>query len=496
MKKLKQARAKTQRLFLIGFACIIALMCFAATPTFKAGAKATGATSAIFMGGAAFKYKPDPEPTGGNAEAEVLIKVKAAGAEAGKKAATDAFASLIEDNAEIKKIRAIQEKIDKAVDPEQFNAIKDEIVVLKGKIEEGKTAGASKESKLFADLVMKELTKLATTEIIPGKKGLSLYSDKYAKANFVIKASTLTTGTITAVGTNAIAYELADIRPGVEPISRRPPFIMEICARETANNMQVQWAEINTPTDGAASVSEGSGKPQSDFEWVEKNQKVEKFAAFMKVSREALADVTAMENAIRTELVEQITLLFDVQLLTGNGSTPNLNGLARVAQAWAAGSFANAIDYANYMDVLIVAYNQIVTSSGGDTTYAANFRPNYIVLNPTDLTKIKTTKTTYGQYVIAPFMTPDGTVIADCRVIESAGMTAGKFLIGDFTKAHLAMREEVNVQIGYDGSDFTNNLVTILAELRGTLYVKSNHVNAFVYGTFSTALAALKDTKS
>ena len=70
-------------------------------------------------------------------------------------------------------------------------------------------------------------------------------------------------------------------------------------------------------------------------------------------------------------------------------------------------------------------------------------------------------------------------------------MTEGEFLVGDFNKSNLRIREELNIQVGFVNDDFTKNLFTILAETRATHYVKSNHYGAFVKGTFSTSITAL-----
>jgi hypothetical protein len=62
----------------------------------------------------------------------------------------------------------------------------------------------------------------------------------------------------------------------------------------------------------------------------------------------------------------------------------------------------------------------------------------------------------------------------------------------DSTKAAYKIREGVNVSIGYDSDDWVKNLVTIIAEKRHTLVVKSNHAKAFVTGTFANAKLALE----
>jgi hypothetical protein len=77
------------------------------------------------------------------------------------------------------------------------------------------------------------------------------------------------------------------------------------------------------------------------------------------------------------------------------------------------------------------------------------------------------------------------------RVVANSGVAVGDFLVGDFKKDILAIREGINIQIGYENDDFTKNLVTILGELRAVNYIKANHVNAFTKGTFATVITAI-----
>jgi len=102
-------------------------------------------------------------------------------------------------------------------------------------------------------------------------------------------------------------------------------------------------------------------------------------------------------------------------------------------------------------------------------------------------------KTTQGEYTypnfamgMAPNMQLSGLVI-----ISSTNMTSDNFLVGDFTKFNVRVREGVNIQVGYEGDDFARNMVSILAEARLCSFVKQNDTGAFVTGDFTTAIAAL-----
>jgi HK97 family phage major capsid protein len=291
-------------------------------------------------------------------------------------------------------------------------------------------------------------------------------------------AGTMTTSNIDAVGTNSIPYLLSDAEGGLTRIARRSPFIVQLCNVGTTNKTYVQWAEQANPDDGlAATTAEGAAKHQTDFDVVEKSQKVEKITAYIKVSTEMLDDVDFIRSEINQELVELIMLKLDEQVFKGDGTTPNLKGITQFAQAVSFGSLAGTVIDPSKMDVIRACAAQIATNQ---FTY-----PDYVLMHPEDAAQMDLEKTDDGVYVIPPFVTADRANIRGVRVIENTGVTAGQFLIGDFSKANVRLRKNLSISVGYENDDFTKNLVTIMAELRAVHYVKTNHANAFVYDHWS-----------
>jgi HK97 family phage major capsid protein len=295
-------------------------------------------------------------------------------------------------------------------------------------------------------------------------------------------AGTMTTSNVTPVGTNAIPFSLADYEFGLTRIVRRQPYLIQIANTTSTDKMYVQWAEQANPDGAAGETSEGATKNQIDFDWVEKSAKVEKITAFIKVSKEALSDLDGLRNEIDTELREQILLKVDVDLLSGDGTAPTINGLLNQDTAFAAGSFEDTVVNATKADVLRAAIAQVVANL---------FQPNYAILHPNDVASMDLEKGTDGHYSLPPFRSADGMMISGVRIIANTGQTVDKFTVGDFTKFNVRVREGLTIDIGLDGNDFTKNLVTILGEIRLVAYVKTNHAGAFVSGDFSDAITAL-----
>lgn len=304
--------------------------------------------------------------------------------------------------------------------------------------------------------------------------------------NFNIPIEVKAAGTIT-LGNNYTGgtVGLTDFEAGLNPIATRTPLLRQLVNVRPVSSMYVAWAEMANRDGAVNTVAEGAAKPEIDFDIVEATKKVEKIAGYIKASKESLADISFLQSEINQELITQINLKLDSQLYSGNGTTPNLKGIVTYAPTFAVAStpFALGIDGANRFDVLRVAAAIVA---------ANNFTPNIALINPQDAAMMELAKNTQGNYIFPPFYLNGGQQIAGLRVYTSTVVTAGDFLVGDFTKDHLGIREEINIQIGYENDDFTKNLVTILGEMRAVNYIKTNDVNAFVKGTFSTAEALLE----
>ena len=291
-----------------------------------------------------------------------------------------------------------------------------------------------------------------------------------------------------AVGTMALSTNTtgqipqAEREAGITRIVRRNPFILELVNVGTIMSNVWEWVEQKNVEGGSAMTAEGAAKSQTDFDLVVASANVKKVTAYIKVTKEMLDDVALLRSEIDQELTELINLRIDDQLLNGNGLTINLTGIVTNATAWSAGAFATSIPEPTNYDVLATAINQVRVNL---------FEPTYIVMHPTDVTKMKLSKASDGHYVLPPFSSVDGTSVEGIRVVANTGVTIDKFLVGDFSKAGVRFKEGLTINVGYENDDFTKNLVTILAEARLVQRVKSNHYGAFVYGDFSDAITAL-----
>ncbi len=272
---------------------------------------------------------------------------------------------------------------------------------------------------------------------------------------------------------------------GLITIPSRRVRLLDIVARGRATSNVISWVYQANKDGAAGQTTEGTTKNQIDFDLVVASESVKKTTAYIKVSTEMLSDIDFIESEIRNELLREVLKKVEAGVYSGTGLTNNLNGIRTVATAFSAGAFATSVVNPISVDVLTVAMNQIAI--------AEQDMPTHILMNPTDVTRLKLIKvgTTDNRYVdrlllIAGELTLDGVPI-----IATTLVTAGEYLVGDFSRALVLDKGGISIQIGLDGNDFTKNMRTILAEWRGVCLVRNNDRTAFVKGVFATDITAI-----
>jgi HK97 family phage major capsid protein len=85
--------------------------------------------------------------------------------------------------------------------------------------------------------------------------------------------------------------------------------------------------EETTFTNSAAETAEGGTYPESALALTERSTPVQKITTFIPVTDEQLEDVPQIQGYLNNRLPFMVRQRLDLQILTGNGTTPNLRGL-------------------------------------------------------------------------------------------------------------------------------------------------------------------------
>ncbi|MCA0025480.1 MULTISPECIES: phage major capsid protein [unclassified Mesorhizobium] len=304
-----------------------------------------------------------------------------------------------------------------------------------------------------------------------------LQSEGRGTARMTFKSITMnaavTNVTSSPTGTGGVGNAIAPDRLAgiISPPDRRMTVRDLILPGRTGSNL-IQYVQETGFQNMAAPVAEGGSKPQSDLSLDLVDTPVRTIAHWIKASVQVLADIPLLQSYIDGRLRYGLQYVEEQQLLAGDGTGQNLEGLIPQATP-----FNTALLKADdqQVDVLRRAILQV---------RIAEYAASGIVLNPNDWADIETLKDNNGRYI---FGNPGQNLqprMWGLPVVDTNAMPAGQFMVGAFNlAAQVFDREDANVQVSTeDGDNFTKNMVTIRAEERLALAVF--RPQSFVYGAF------------
>lgn len=235
---------------------------------------------------------------------------------------------------------------------------------------------------------------------------------------------------------------------------REPTRVASLFPNVAASSSTVDYYRL-TGAAAATTVAEGALKPQSDVSAALVSLAIRKIATWVAVTSEVLADFPAFTSVVDEDLTQAIVAAESDQLLNGNGTPPNMQGLLGTSgiltQTVTAGS--------QPLDALSTAITSLRTG-------ASYTEPDAIVLNPTDLGAIRVRKDSNQRYLAGDPFEAGTTTLWGLPVVSTTAMPAGTAVVGNFGGGGVVYRRE-GLQIMSDAySQLTNNIVRIVAEAR------------------------------
>lgn len=248
----------------------------------------------------------------------------------------------------------------------------------------------------------------------------------------------------------------------VGSIERRRPFLRGLMSVQSTGLRVVPYvreADQVTNETGAAMTSEGSAKAEVTATFENYSAIVEKITAWIPATDEILTDAPTLRGYIDTRLAYMLDIREESQVLTGNGTSPNLPGLDNVTglqtQTEVSGDFPATIGQ---------AIGKVENKDGEATGVACN-PLNYWVA----VTKRYANQFDNGFGGGAPSgRVADGNITWGLPAVRTRGVASGTAYVADWRMgATLFDRQETTIKVGDQHSDyFIRNLLVILAEKR------------------------------
>jgi HK97 family phage major capsid protein len=197
-------------------------------------------------------------------------------------------------------------------------------------------------------------------------------------------------------------------------------------------------------------------------------------------ARQVLSDAPRLSAMINQRSVYGLNLNMDAQLLYGDGTDGNLTGLFVDAGVSDIGNITLDTDQ-TLASGMVDHIRRAVTQCQLNDFYNVNG----LVVNPADWETLELAKGTDGHYIWVQVPTGGESRMWRVPVIVSNAITAGEFILGDWTLgATLYQREGISVRVSESHADlFIKNGVAILAEERVAFGIELP--KAYTKGTFA-----------
>ncbi|MFC6335495.1 phage major capsid protein [Pseudomonas sp. CCM 7891] len=282
---------------------------------------------------------------------------------------------------------------------------------------------------------------------------------------------------VTSAGLVAPQYD-----PVIQGAPRQNLLIRDLIPTTPVTGQAFTYFRELLHTLGAGMVAEGTAKPTSNVTFEQVTDTIKKIAVWMPVTDEALDDVPQLYSYIQELLRFDLELKREGQLLKGDGTGNNLNGIMTQATV-----FDPALSKTT--DTAIDTVRRAIYQARKQSKLPADA----VVMSDLDWMNIELQKDGENRYLFAnlqglvtPVLWGRPIVASDSMDEGDGATTGGEFLTGSFQQgARIYDRMGFTIKVGMINDDFIKNQRAILVEERLGLAVRKKY--AFVKGRFNYA---------
>lgn len=288
------------------------------------------------------------------------------------------------------------------------------------------------------------------------------FKNKGARASFDVDLKTLFQRTA-GWAPESTRSGLVTLKPMVPA-----PSVIDHLVTIPVNQAAYKYMEETTYTNNAAEAAEGSTFGEAVLALTERSQTVEKIAVWLPMTDEQLEDEPGARAYVEARLENMIRQRLDLQLLAGDGSTPNLLGTVNKVgiQTRAQGA-----------DTLIDASYKLFTTIRTD----GFAEPSVVFLRPTSWQDVALLKTADGIYIYSNPASGVPSVLWGVPVVQTMASPANTLVTGDYANyAFFGVKRGIDVQVTNSHStDFINGKQAVRMDMRGVMV----HVRPKAFGT-------------
>jgi HK97 family phage major capsid protein len=313
----------------------------------------------------------------------------------------------------------------------------------------------------YRELIKKGLEEKLTGGFGRGISGSTNFELKEGQAAMHFKAvGDMTNANLTG------GYASRDIRPAIISNPYRKIRVRSLLPVGSTSSPVVEYLKHTGGEGGVGfQTAEGAAKPKVDFDFQMVSQTLRTIAVFARVSKQMLDDIPRLSSFISNQLTEQWFDFEDNQIINGDGTGQNFDGILKNATDYVAGYGGTKTVFQH----LVGAIAQLETN---------NFDANGILIHPMDFVNLLTYKTTTGEFDHPGLVYGADNILRlyGTPIVKNSAIGQGHAIVGDWTKAELIVRDGLQFDLSYDDADnFTKNQVTLRLEARELLAIYMGH---------------------
>ena len=164
-----------------------------------------------------------------------------------------------------------------------------------------------------------------------------------------------------------------------------------------------------------------------------------------------------MRDLLDTRMIAMLRLKEEDQLITGNGTAPNLRGFLNLSGVQSQALGSDTVMDAFYKGMDLVRF----------TGFA---EPDLAVVHPLDWQPVALAKTSEGLYIWGNPSQGGPDRLWGVPVLVTPAITQNTGLVGDFAGySHISRRQDVTIEIGFVNTNLTDRVKTVVCEERISL---------------------------
>jgi HK97 family phage major capsid protein len=233
------------------------------------------------------------------------------------------------------------------------------------------------------------------------------------------------------------------IRSGrIVEYAHRRPVVSDLIPQTTTDQAAIPYMEETTFTNAAAARAEGGEAGESALAYTERTVNIREIATWLPITEIQLEDVSVARSLVDNRLMAMLDLTEEVQLMTGDGNSPNIEGFLVKSGVQSQAKGSDPVPDAIYKGMTLVRH----------TGFA---EPSAAILHPNDWEGVRLLRTTDGIYIWGSPAEAGPERIWGLPLVITTAITENTGLLGDYQLySEIFLRRGANVKVSDSHYDY------------------------------------------